>query len=46
MVLSRVKGLAGPLMYLFPPNCTAPRGQPVDERVGGTTAMINNNMDF
>lgn len=36
MVLSRVSGLAGPLMYLFP-NCTAlPRGQPADERLGGT----------
>lgn len=36
IVLSRVSGLAGPLMYLFP-NCTAlPRGQPADERLGGT----------
>lgn len=36
MVLSRVSGLAGPPMYLFP-NCEAvPRGQPVDERLGGT----------
>lgn len=36
MVLSRVRGLAGPPMYLFPNWEAVPRGQPVVERLGGT----------
>ena len=39
MVRSRERGLAGGLMYLFP-NWLTPRGQPVDDRLGGTTDII------
>lgn len=41
MVLSSVRGLAGPLMYLFPNWTAPPRGHPAAERLGGTTDISN-----